>query len=90
MLNTRPAASSAPTSSPSPPASPAPPTSKSSAASKQGDEIVTGRYKVLRALKSGTAVKRDNTPEADTDNRPDVLATLRNRSLTLQEPSHIA
>ncbi|HZY62750.1 MAG TPA: efflux RND transporter periplasmic adaptor subunit [Edaphobacter sp.] len=30
---------------------------------KAGDEIVTGRYKVLRTLKSGTAVKRDNTPE---------------------------
>ena len=30
---------------------------------KPGDEIVTGRYKVLRTLKSGTAVKRDNTPE---------------------------
>jgi HlyD family secretion protein len=28
-----------------------------------GDEIVTGRYKVLRTLKSGTIVKRDNTPE---------------------------
>ena len=28
-----------------------------------GDEIVTGRYKVLRTLKSGTTVKRDNTPE---------------------------
>jgi len=28
-----------------------------------GDEIVTGRYKVLRTLKSGTAVKRDNTIE---------------------------
>ncbi len=26
-----------------------------------GDEIVTGRYKVLRSLKSGTAVKRDNS-----------------------------
>ena len=26
-----------------------------------GDEIVTGRYQVLRALKSGTVVKRDNT-----------------------------
>jgi HlyD family secretion protein len=26
-----------------------------------GDEIVTGRYKILRTLKSGTAVKRDNT-----------------------------
>ena len=34
---------------------------------KQGDEIVTGRYQVLRALKSGTVVKRDNTPvTADT------------------------
>jgi len=32
-----------------------------------GDEIVTGRYQVLRALKSGTLVKRDNTPPADTD-----------------------
>jgi HlyD family secretion protein len=29
---------------------------------KQGEEIVTGRYQVLRALKSGTVVKRDNTP----------------------------
>jgi HlyD family secretion protein len=28
-----------------------------------GDEIVTGRYKVLRALKSGTVVKRDNSVE---------------------------
>jgi HlyD family secretion protein len=28
---------------------------------KAGDEIVTGRYKVLRTLKSGTAVKRDNS-----------------------------
>ena len=28
---------------------------------KQGDEIVTGRYQILRALKSGTLVKRDNT-----------------------------
>jgi HlyD family secretion protein len=34
---------------------------------KQGDEIVTGRYKVLRALKSGTPVKRDNTPETEAD-----------------------
>ena len=30
---------------------------------KAGDEIVTGRYKILRTLKSGTTVKRDNTPE---------------------------
>jgi HlyD family secretion protein len=30
---------------------------------KAGDEIVTGRYKILRALKSGIAVKRDNTVE---------------------------
>ncbi|HXS12312.1 MAG TPA: efflux RND transporter periplasmic adaptor subunit [Acidobacteriaceae bacterium] len=29
---------------------------------KSGDEIVTGRYKILRTLKSGTAVKRDNSP----------------------------
>lgn len=34
---------------------------------KPGDEIVTGRYKVLRALKSGTLVKRDNTPETGPD-----------------------
>lgn len=34
---------------------------------KAGDEIVTGRYKVLRELKSGTAVRRDNTPETPTD-----------------------
>ncbi len=31
---------------------------------KPGDEIVTGRYKILRTLKSGTPVKADNTPEA--------------------------
>lgn len=37
---------------------------------KQGDEIVTGHYKVLRTLKSGIAVKRDNsvtTPTATDD-----------------------
>ena len=34
---------------------------------KAGDEIVTGRYKVLRTLKSGTVVKRDNTPETPTE-----------------------
>src|ERR1700722_6604905 len=34
---------------------------------KEGDEIVTGQYKVLRALKSGTIVKRDNTPETAGD-----------------------
>jgi HlyD family secretion protein len=34
---------------------------------KQNDEIVTGRYKILRTLKSGTPVKRDNTPESETD-----------------------
>jgi HlyD family secretion protein len=35
---------------------------------KEGDEIVTGRYQVLRALKSGTLVKRDNsTPPTTTD-----------------------
>jgi HlyD family secretion protein len=33
---------------------------------KEGDEIVTGRYKVLRTLKSGTPVKRDTTPQAAT------------------------
>jgi HlyD family secretion protein len=32
-----------------------------------GDEIVTGRYKVLRTLKSGTAVKRDNSVQTTTD-----------------------
>jgi HlyD family secretion protein len=31
---------------------------------KIGDEIVTGRYKILRILKSGTAVKVDNTVAA--------------------------
>ncbi len=33
---------------------------------KVGDNIVTGRYKVLRTLASGTAVKEDNSPEAIT------------------------
>ncbi|MCL2659702.1 MAG: efflux RND transporter periplasmic adaptor subunit [Acidobacteriaceae bacterium] len=35
---------------------------------KQGDEIVTGRYQILRSLKSGTLVKRDNTQETSADN----------------------
>jgi HlyD family secretion protein len=30
---------------------------------KDGDQIVTGRYRILRALKSGTAVKIDNSVE---------------------------
>ena len=34
---------------------------------KPGDEIVTGRYKILRTLKSGTPVKRDNTPETEAE-----------------------
>jgi HlyD family secretion protein len=33
---------------------------------KDGDEIVTGRYKILRGLKSGTVVKRDNSVEVTT------------------------
>lgn len=31
---------------------------------KAGDEIVTGRYQILRTLKSGTVVKRDNSPDS--------------------------
>jgi len=34
---------------------------------KSGDEIVTGRYKTLRTLKSGTAVKKDNSPVSLSD-----------------------
>jgi HlyD family secretion protein len=34
---------------------------------KEGDEIVIGRYQILRTLKSGTAVKIDNTALATTD-----------------------
>jgi HlyD family secretion protein len=34
---------------------------------KVGDTIVTGRYKVLRSLKSGTSVKIDNSVETTTD-----------------------
>ena len=33
---------------------------------KAGDDIVTGRYKILRSLKSGATVKRDTTPETVT------------------------
>jgi HlyD family secretion protein len=32
-----------------------------------GDEIVTGRYQILRTLKSGTVVKRDNSTPVTTD-----------------------
>jgi HlyD family secretion protein len=34
---------------------------------KQGDEIVIGRYQILRTLKSGTPVKRDNSTPTTTD-----------------------
>jgi HlyD family secretion protein len=34
---------------------------------KDGDEIVTGRYRILRTLKSGTPVKIDNSVEAAAD-----------------------
>jgi HlyD family secretion protein len=34
---------------------------------KQGDEIVTGRYQILRTLKSGKLVKRDNSAPVTTD-----------------------
>ncbi len=33
------------------------------------DEIVTGRYKVLRSLKSGTAVKRDNSVQTNDEDK---------------------
>jgi HlyD family secretion protein len=36
---------------------------------KQGDEIVTGRYQILRTLKSGVAVKRDNSTPASADQK---------------------
>jgi HlyD family secretion protein len=38
---------------------------------KEGDEIVTGRYKILRTLKSGTPVKVDNTVEVPTSTDTD-------------------
>ena len=34
---------------------------------KEGDQIVTGTYKILRTLKSGTVVKEDNTPAKTED-----------------------
>jgi HlyD family secretion protein len=36
---------------------------------KEGDEIVTGRYQILRALKSGTIVKRDNSTPTTPDDK---------------------
>ena len=36
---------------------------------KEGDQIVTGRYRILRGLKSGTAVKIDNSVEASPDDK---------------------
>jgi HlyD family secretion protein len=36
---------------------------------KEGDQIVTGRYRILRALKSGTAVKVDNTVDTNPDEK---------------------
>jgi HlyD family secretion protein len=36
---------------------------------KQGDEIVIGRYKILRALKSGIQVKRDNSVDETADDK---------------------
>jgi HlyD family secretion protein len=36
---------------------------------KEGDQIVTGRYRILRSLKSGTAVKVDNSVETNPDEK---------------------
>jgi HlyD family secretion protein len=36
---------------------------------KEGDQIVTGRYRILRALKSGTPVKVDNAVETNPDEK---------------------
>ncbi|HSY69508.1 MAG TPA: efflux RND transporter periplasmic adaptor subunit [Edaphobacter sp.] len=36
---------------------------------KEGDQIVTGRYRILRALKSGTPVKVDNAVESNPDEK---------------------
>jgi HlyD family secretion protein len=36
---------------------------------KEGDQIVTGRYRILRGLKSGTAVKIDNAVETNPDEK---------------------
>jgi HlyD family secretion protein len=36
---------------------------------KEGDEIVTGRYQILRAMKSGSLVKRDNTAPVTPDDK---------------------
>ncbi len=36
---------------------------------KEGDEIVTGRYQILRAMKSGSVVKRDNTAPVTPDDK---------------------
>ncbi len=38
---------------------------------KEGDRIVTGTYKILRTLKSGTVVKEDTTPVKPTDDSSD-------------------
>ncbi len=45
---------------------------------KEGDEIVTGSYKILRTLRNGASVKVDNTPvKAKTEeNRNPVQAAL--------------
>jgi HlyD family secretion protein len=36
---------------------------------KEGDQIITGRYRILRALKSGTPVKVDNSVEINPDEK---------------------
>ena len=41
------------------PASPAPPKSRCSAGLKEGDEIVTGSYKMLRTLRNGAGVQKE-------------------------------
>jgi HlyD family secretion protein len=35
---------------------------------KEGDEIVTGSYKVLRTMKPGTSIKIDNSAAKKEDN----------------------
>ena len=49
---------------------------------KEGDEIVTGPYKTLRALKSGALVKPDNTPKPPRKASQVLIADVLSQSET--------
>jgi HlyD family secretion protein len=56
---------------------------------QEGDEVITGSYKVLRTLKPGTSVKIDNSAPKKEDERPHTTGR-RLTSARLERPIRTA